>query len=310
MGACAAPGRSTNSARGRERWKPSFLLRNEIADSGRVLLFRALIRHGRDSMLRLLRQLSFPYLRTSWGRTALVVGGIATGVSLIVAIEVINASVLSDFRRTIDLIAGPAALEITLGVGEVGFPESTIDLVRPNPSVATVVPLVRGTIALADDPGEILQGSVGVDLMAEADLERYQITTSNRQEVLRTFADPGTILLTTDFAQRHALAVGSPVELSTPNGVETFHVRGLLDAKGLAAALGGRLAVMDLPAARNAAAPAGPAEPDRCGAPRRLRRRSRAGRASERPPPHAHRRPPRAARPRLRAHPGAPFKPC
>src|SRR5439155_11406022 len=101
-----------------------------------------------------------------WGGTALVVGGIATGVSLIVAINVINRSVLDNFRRTIELIAGPAALEVTLGVGEVGFPEAALEAVSADPDVVTAVPLVRGTVALADDPAETLQ-LFGADLTNE-----------------------------------------------------------------------------------------------------------------------------------------------
>jgi len=120
-------------------------------------------------VLRLLRQVSFRQLQASWGRTTLVVGGVATGVSLIVAIQVINASVLDNLRRTIELIAGPAALEVTLGVGEVGFSEATVETVRADPAVAAAVPLVRGTISLADDPSETLQ-LFGADLTAEEDL--------------------------------------------------------------------------------------------------------------------------------------------
>ena len=144
-------------------------------------------------MLRLLRQVSFRQLQASWGRTTLVVGGVATGVSLIVAIQVINASVLDNLRRTIELIAGPAALEVTLGVGEVGFSEATVETVRADPAVAAAVPLVRGTISLADDPSETLQ-LFGADLTAEDDLERYRISlTTDRREALRSMEDPSAI---------------------------------------------------------------------------------------------------------------------
>ncbi|RMF20585.1 MAG: hypothetical protein D6760_11240, partial [Deltaproteobacteria bacterium] len=77
-------------------------------------------------MLRLLRQISLRYFRESWGRTLLVIGGVAVGVTLISAINLVNTSVLANLRRTIDLVAGPAALEITMGLGEVGFAESTV----------------------------------------------------------------------------------------------------------------------------------------------------------------------------------------
>jgi hypothetical protein len=73
-------------------------------------------------VLRLLRQVSLRQLRTSGARTGLVIGGTATGVALMIAIAVVNHTVLASFRRTLELIAGPAQLEITLGSGEVGFP--------------------------------------------------------------------------------------------------------------------------------------------------------------------------------------------
>src|SRR5215213_9899994 len=107
-------------------------------------------------MLRLLRLISYPQLRASWGRVLLIVGGIATGVSLIVALNVLNTSVLENFRRSMELIAGPADLQVTLGLGEVGFPEATIAAVVDDPDVDVAVPLVRGTIALADDPTSVL----------------------------------------------------------------------------------------------------------------------------------------------------------
>ncbi|MCC6766496.1 MAG: ABC transporter permease [Deltaproteobacteria bacterium] len=199
-------------------------------------------------MLRLLRLISYPQLRASWGRTLLVVGGIATGVSLIVAINIINTSVLANFQRTIDLMAGPAQLQVTLGVGEVGFPESLVEQVRGVEDVVASVPLVRGTIALAKDPDDALQ-LFGADLTAEEELQRYQIDPANRADILRRLADPRALLLTTAFAERHGIRVGDVVQVTTPR-LESLTVAGLLEVHGLAAALDGALAVMDLPAAQ------------------------------------------------------------
>jgi putative ABC transport system permease protein len=200
-------------------------------------------------MLRLLRLISWPQLRQSWGRTLLVVGGIATGVTLIVAIDIVNTSLVANLKDTIDLVAGPAGLEVTLGVGEVGFDEAIADSVRRDSDVAAAVPLVRGTIGLAGDPGETLQ-LFGADLTAERDLGRYGITTSDRAEILRRLADPRSILLTKRFAGRHDLMLGRSVRLTTPSGVEDFTLAAVLEVEGLAAAFGSQLAIMDLPAAQ------------------------------------------------------------
>ena len=194
--------------------------------------------------------MSFRQLRTSWGRTSLIVWGVAVGVALAVAINVINRSVLDSFRSTIELVAGPAALEVTLGVGEVGFSESVGETVRADPDVKAAVPLVHGTISLADDPRETLQ-LLGADLTAEEVLHRYPVsTTTDRRQALRALEDPQSVFVTTAFAARHGVTVGGTIRLSTPTGIDDFTVRGLLEAEGVAAAFGGQLAVMDLPAAQ------------------------------------------------------------
>jgi putative ABC transport system permease protein len=201
-------------------------------------------------VIRLLPQISVPQLRASWGRTSLVVGGTLTGVALIVGINIINTSVLANVRRTIALLAGPADLEVTLGVGEIGFPETAVERARAVPGVRTAIPLVRGTVALADDPRETLQ-LFGADLAAEEDLARYPLTAvTSRRELVRTLEDARSVLLTEAFASRQGVRVGEGIRLSTPMGVAELVVRGLMRAEGFGAAFGGQLAVMDLPAAQ------------------------------------------------------------
>ncbi len=208
-------------------------------------------------VLRLLRLVSYPQLKASWGRTLLVVSGIATGVSLIVAINVINTSVVANLRRALDLLAGPAQLEVTLGLGEVGFDEGVADAVRSAPDVVAAIPLVRGTIGVLGGPPQTLQ-LFGAELVDEADLQRYAVSAStDRRELLRTMDDPDAILVAASFASARGLAVGSRLQVSTPTGNRALTIRGLLEPRGLAAALGGQLAVMDLGAAQRLLGKAG-----------------------------------------------------
>jgi hypothetical protein len=147
-------------------------------------------------MFRLLALVSAPQLRASWARTLLVIGGTLTGVALIVAIAIINARVVTSVERTLAAIAGPSDLEITLGIGEIGFPEETLAAVKAAPGVHAALPLVRGTISLADHPAETLQ-LFGADLTAEDDLERYRIATvTARREVVKALGDVRAIFIT------------------------------------------------------------------------------------------------------------------
>src|SRR3989454_9132282 len=114
--------------------------------------------HRRDQeeteMLVLLRRISARDYVSAPMRLGLMVGGIASGIALIAALGIINRSVLANFRGMLEREAGKAALQVTLGTGEVGFAESVAETVRADPAVAAVVPLVRGTLGLPDNPGE------------------------------------------------------------------------------------------------------------------------------------------------------------
>lgn len=200
-------------------------------------------------MFRLLRLISYPQLRASWGRTLLIVGGIANGVALMVAINLINTSAVHTLHRTIDAVAGPAQLQITAGMGELGYSESAVAEVAALPEVAAAIPLLRATTALASDPHESV-ALFGADLTDEVDLARYPVSSANRAEILRSLADPTSILVGAELASRGGLAVGDSLDLLLPTGRRRFTIRGLLASEGVAKVLAGRLVVLDLPAAQ------------------------------------------------------------
>src|SRR5262245_22908702 len=96
-------------------------------------------------MLGLLRR----HLRGHGLRTALTAAGVACGVALIVAIRVINTSVLTAFTDAIDDLAGTAALQVR---GPGPFPEEVADHVRAVPGVDHAVPIVTTTFFGVDPP--------------------------------------------------------------------------------------------------------------------------------------------------------------
>jgi putative ABC transport system permease protein len=199
-------------------------------------------------MLTLLRNLSWPSYRATPGRAALMVGGVAIGVSLIAALDIINASVLSNFRTMLERSAGKAALQIELGTGEIGFADSAVDLAAADPDVQQALGMVRGTLHAPDGSGEVLQ-LFGVDLVSDP-ADSYDVRVIGGGNPLELLNDQRSILVTDEYAARQGISVDSPVRFATPTGVVELRVRGLLEAKGLATVFGGNLAVMDLPAAQ------------------------------------------------------------
>jgi ABC-type lipoprotein release transport system permease subunit len=202
-------------------------------------------------VLRLLRLVSLRDYLLHRGRLALIVAGVATGVALIAALDIINASVVANFRTMLTRAAGSASLQVVLGTGEVGFPADTVEVVSSDPDVSQAIPLVRGTLVTKDDAHEVLQ-LFGVDLTNEA-REAYDVAMVERDaDDLELLNDPDAVLLTEEFMRARGIALSDRVAFATPTGIRRLRVRGTLQPQGLATIFGGSLAVMDLFAAQRA----------------------------------------------------------
>ena len=118
-------------------------------------------------MLALLRTVSARDYWAAPGRLALMLGGIASGVALIAALGIINESVVANFRTMLERAAGKAALQVTLGTGEVGFDESLVQTIGADPGVAQAFGFTRGTLVAADQSGEVLE-LFGIDHVGRA----------------------------------------------------------------------------------------------------------------------------------------------
>src|SRR5438105_3562171 len=97
------------------------------------------------SRMRLLRLISWPYLRKHAVRSILTVLGIVLGVAVFVAMHTANQAVFFAFERTVDKIAGAAQLQVS--TGEAGFPEDVLERVQAVPEVEVAVPVIEAAAA-------------------------------------------------------------------------------------------------------------------------------------------------------------------
>jgi putative ABC transport system permease protein len=200
--------------------------------------------------MRLLRLISWPYLKKHAVRSLLTVIGIVLGVAVFVAMHTANAAVFFAFERTVDRIAGAAQLQIT--AGETGFPEEVLERVQAIPEVQVAVPVIEAP-AGTSLPG---QGNIlilGVDMTGDRSLREYDLESGDEAVVddpLVFLAQPDSIIVTSEFAGRNNLRVGDRLTLSTMGGDQAFTVRGIMRSGGLTSAFGGNLAVMDIYAAQ------------------------------------------------------------
>ncbi len=192
-------------------------------------------------------------------RFFLTISGIAVGVATVAAIRLANASVLSSFSDTVDFVAGRAG--VTILADGPGIPEGTLErLSWVRRSGATLVPAISETAAAGAADGEVVE-VLGIDPLADAAAREYSFAEEEKGKKKKDFLESSglfsifeanSLLVTSAFAARHGLHVGSALPLVT-NGVErVFHVAAILRPRGAARAASGSIVFMDLGSAQEA----------------------------------------------------------
>ena len=194
----------------------------------------------------LLRLISWQYVRKHRLRSLLTTIGIVLGVAIFVGMHAAGASVLSALSTTIDRIAGKTQLQITSG--ESGFPEDVLDRVQSLREVAVAAPVIEAVV----QSGLRREGNMlilGVDMTGDRSLREYDLEAGDQDIVddpLVFLAQPDSLIVTRDFAQRNGFVVGSKLAMETMEGERRFTIRGIMRPAGLGAAFGGNLGVMDI----------------------------------------------------------------
>jgi putative ABC transport system permease protein len=198
----------------------------------------------------LLRLISWPYFRKHVLRTMLTIAGIVLGVAVFVGMHTANQSVLFAFSRTVDRIAGKTEIQVT--AGEAGFEEDILERVQSVPSVRVAVPVIEAVV----DTRMTGEGSLlvlGVDMTGDRSLRDYDLESGDEAVIddpLVFLAQPDSIILTKQFAEKSRLAVNDKIRLGTVEGDRQFTIRGIMKTGGMTSAFGGNLAIMDVYAAQ------------------------------------------------------------
>jgi putative ABC transport system permease protein len=198
----------------------------------------------------LLRLISWPYTRRHMARTILTTAGIVLGVGVFLGMHTANQSVLFALHETVDRVAGATELQVT--AGESGFDEEVLERVQARPEVRVAVPVIEAVV----DSGLPGQGSImilAVDMTGDRSLRDYTIESGDDAIVddpLVFLAQPDSLIVTREFADRNHLRSNSRIPMQTMDGSKEFVVRGIMAPGGLAKAFGGNLAIMDVYAAQ------------------------------------------------------------
>jgi putative ABC transport system permease protein len=199
--------------------------------------------------VKLFRLLSWPYLRRHVFRWTLTITGIVLGVAVYVGMNTVNESVEGAFSETVQRIAGETQLQVA--AGEVGFDESVLERVQNVPEVGVAVPVIEATADAGPGQGSLLV--LGVDMTGDRTLRDYTMDSADDaiiEDPLIFLAQPDSLMITREFADRNNLRVNDKVPLHTIDGTKSFTIRGVMRSTGMNKAFGGNLAVMDIYAAQ------------------------------------------------------------
>jgi putative ABC transport system permease protein len=162
----------------------------------------------------------------------------------------INASVQGAFSDTVNRIAGQTQLQVTSG--EFGFEESVLERVQAVPEVGVAVPVIEAT-AETGLPGQGVLLILGVDMTGDRSLRDYAMESADDaiiDDPLVFLAQPDSLMVTQEFAERNGFQVNSRIPLHTIEGDKLFTIRGVMRSTGMNKAFAGNLAIMDIYAAQ------------------------------------------------------------
>jgi len=212
---------------------------------GMVALAALLLRPWR--LGRLLQAVSLPRLREHRLRTSLSVFGVALGVAMLVAVIIVNRSVVRGVTATVQDLAGKTDLQVSAGSG--GFAEALLEQVKASPGVLRAVPSVQQTVTVRDTraSSERLM-LLGVDMLGEDDAYFRDYESGEIEEIRR---DPlvflnstHNVLLSRSFATRWGYKLHDTIGLVTSRGVQDFTIWGFVSDRGVGRAFGGAIGVM------------------------------------------------------------------
>lgn len=200
--------------------------------------------------LLLFRGVILQNLRARKMRALFSTAGIVFGVTILVAILLTNEAVKRSFSDSMVVLAGRADFQVYSDWA--GLDPAVSERVRSDPEVEAAAPVLEVTANLPQLQDGLLL--LGIDFSQDPRVKRYgSFAGKVRAPDVFTLTEDKYALITTDeFLRRHGLRVNDSVDITTPQGVKPFNIRGVIETKGSVSAMAGNWALMEIKALRSA----------------------------------------------------------
>ncbi|MCA1961843.1 MAG: ABC transporter permease [Desulfomonile sp.] len=195
--------------------------------------------------LPVLLGLNLRYYRSHKLLSILCILGIALGVGIVVAVELINSSAFSSLSASVDFLSGRATHSVVSGFGRID--EKHFPAIWTHPQVEAAAPVIE-VMATAVETGDEPIRFVGIDPLLDGEFRGFSTVREDSGDFVPFLTErPPRMLLSADVMKQHGLRVGDTLTVSAAGVEKKVRIHGTIPAGD---GLGDHLAVLDIAAAQ------------------------------------------------------------
>ncbi|MFP6638075.1 MAG: FtsX-like permease family protein [Nitrospinaceae bacterium] len=181
-------------------------------------------------------------------RTAITILGVAVGVAVFLSIRLANEQTMMSFTESVDLVLGRA--HAVIRVEGMDFDERVFEKLHTIRNEIKAYPVIEG-YGVESTSGEVVE-IIGTDLLQDSGIRDFSIKTVEKdlKGLLKLILDPSGIIIPEKFVPGTNFSPGDTIQFLIKGKEKTLNVNAVLENKGIAKALNGNFALMDIAAAQ------------------------------------------------------------
>jgi putative ABC transport system permease protein len=181
-------------------------------------------------------------------RTAITIFGVAVGVAVFLSIRLANQQTMMSFTESVDLVLGRA--DAVIRVEGIDFDETHLKKLHVLRKEIKAYPVIEG-YGVESTSGEVVE-IIGTDLLQDSGIRDFSLKTKEKglKGLLPIIMDPAGVILPGKFIPGVQFDTDSSLQFLINGKEKTLNVNAVLEDEGIAKALNGNFALMDIAAAQ------------------------------------------------------------
>ena len=183
-------------------------------------------------------------------RTVITIFGVAVGVAVFLSIRLANQQTMMSFTESVDLVLGRA--DAVIRVEGIDFDEIHFEKLHTLRKEIKAYPVIEG-YGVESTSGEVVE-IIGTDLLQDSGIRDFSLKTKDKglKGLLPLIMDPAGVILPEKFIPGVQFDTDSSLQFLINGKEKSLNVNAILEDKGIAKALNGNFALMDIAAAQKA----------------------------------------------------------